>query len=259
MSELLLKGVPIGAIKGVLLDKDGTISNSEVHLLYLAKARIKAAIQIFRSKSSNTEELSRLKNLLSSAYGISPQGLNPGGTIAVASRAQNLISTATILCLLGESWPKALELANEIFHAVDLTAQKEELQVPKRTLLPGVMNILKKLKQANISCALISNDTHAGIKNFLQTHQLEEFISCFWSADNDPPKPHPEAVLGLCNILKLHPEECAVVGDAESDLQMANRAGVDLTLGYVAGWTMPPQLTAHKHIIKHWDELSVVK
>ena len=45
MAVLLLKGVPIASIDGVLFDKDGTLSNSELNLLELAERRIKTAVR----------------------------------------------------------------------------------------------------------------------------------------------------------------------------------------------------------------------
>ena len=49
MSTLLLKGSPIGKIKGILLDKDGTLSNSENHLITLGSLRLSQAINLFES------------------------------------------------------------------------------------------------------------------------------------------------------------------------------------------------------------------
>ena len=47
MSEIYLNSINIGEVSGVLFDKDGTLSNSEEHLLMLAKARINTAIKKF--------------------------------------------------------------------------------------------------------------------------------------------------------------------------------------------------------------------
>ena len=45
MPQLLLRGNPIGEIKGVLFDKDGTLSNSENHLRNIAELRVAETIQ----------------------------------------------------------------------------------------------------------------------------------------------------------------------------------------------------------------------
>ena len=69
--------------------------------------------------------------------------------------------------------------------------------------------------------------------------------------------PDPEAIKKLCKIIKLSPCECALVGDADSDLTMAHEAGISVILGYTAGWTQSPSLTKHQHLVHHWDELSI--
>ena len=108
MPTLLLRGKPIGTVQGVLFDKDGTLSNSESHLESLAELRIQQASELLKKQGANSNVLERLEELLSSAYGLTNDGISPNGTIAIASRDNNIISTATVLCLLGETWPKAL-------------------------------------------------------------------------------------------------------------------------------------------------------
>ncbi len=257
MPELLLKGVPIGNIKGILFDKDGTLSNSERELLTLGRLRIQKAIELAIEKDFNPAQVKKLSSWLSLAYGITPTGVNPNGIIAVASRNQNLLCTATVISLLRTSWPNALELAKEIFQAADLIEEKAHSSFARRPLLPGVSHILQKFQRAGIKCALISNDTCSGIKNFLESNNLQESIPDFWSAEHHPAKPDPAAVVGICNIIGLPPNECALIGDADSDLKMAREAGVAITMGYVAGWSTPPTLTAHQHLIHNWNELTV--
>ena len=112
MAMLMLRGAPIGTFDGVLFDKDGTLSHSEPHLLTLAEARIEAALDLWSTlgQSHNPE----LRPLLSRAFGLEDEGLHPAGTLAVAARQDNLISTATVFCLLGRSWPEALNLAEPV-------------------------------------------------------------------------------------------------------------------------------------------------
>ena len=40
MVKLLIRNIPVGIIKAIIFDKDGTLSNSEEHLIELAKTRI---------------------------------------------------------------------------------------------------------------------------------------------------------------------------------------------------------------------------
>ena len=100
MAQLLLKGDPIGNFKGVLFDKDGTLSHSEPHLLALADARINKAVKIAQ-KQAPALQADELRDTLRRAFGVHNGMLDPGGTLAVASRQDNIASTATVLCLLG--------------------------------------------------------------------------------------------------------------------------------------------------------------
>ncbi len=259
MAHLSLRGHSLGLIHGVLFDKDGTLSHSEPHLIELADARIDEILRVFASRGASSETQVQLQGLLKRAMGRCDSGLIPDGTLAVASRQHNLLSTATIFCLFDLSWPQALVLAEEIFDSVDHLHKQTATEAPlsARTPLPHSKELLNELHNAGVICAVISNDTRHGIKQFLQDHGLSDFITGIWSADDTPYKPDPGAVHGLCKKLHLDPSQCALVGDADSDLLMARRAGIAYALGYVAGWNRTPDLTSHQHLIHHWQELKV--
>ncbi len=257
MSRLLLRGDPVGEIKAVLLDKDGTLSNSEDHLVRVANLRIQEALKVFQANKASQKKKNELKHLLSKTYGLTTQGLSPAGTMAIASRESNLISTATVLCLLGETWPSAIDLANQIFDLADVLDNHQASLKIDRVLLPGVLNALEHFQNEGLITGLISNDSPKGIHSFLNKNNIESYIAASWSAQNTPPKPNPAAVKGLCKILKIDPKECALIGDADSDLRMAREAGVAIVLGYTSGWATPPELTQHQHLIHHWDEIRI--
>ncbi len=245
----------------MLFDKDGTLSNSEPYLLSLADERIKSSMGLFKEKKYSQQQLQNLRNLLLKAYGVRTAEVNPAGTLAVASREQNLISTATIYCLLGESWPEALSQAKKVFDRSDTNLEKKaSLSKSKRRnlLLPGAKEFIQKLYKAGILCALISNDCSSGIQEFLSENSLEKYFCHFWSADHQPTKPSPIAARTLCNQMGLSTDECALIGDAESDLKMAIEANISLVLGYCSGWRKSPLLTNQQFLINHWDDLCVI-
>ena len=257
MAELFLKDIPLGPVKSVLFDKDGTISNSEQHLFDLAELRIKESKKLFFKEGKTIHEVRSLEKLLKSAYGLTFKGINPNGIIAIASNKTNLLATATVFSLIGNDWPKAIDLAKKVFEKIDNEEKKSLLSTNKRTVLPGVRNFLTSLNKEGVTCAIISNDTKSGINQFLKKNNLEKFFKATWSAEHKPSKPDPEAIKGLCQILKVKPIECALIGDADTDLLMARKAGVQICLGYLSGWSRPPVLTEHHKLIKHWGDLSV--
>ena len=253
MATLLLRETPISSIDGVLFDKDGTLSHSEPHLLALADARIRTAIKIAQ-KQAPALQANALSENLRRAFGVHNGMLDPGGTLAVASRQDNIASTATVFCLLGCSWPKALALAHTCFDAVD---QDGLIDTTPSPLINGAGQLLQDLHQQGVTAAVISNDTQSGIEDFLAHHQLRAGVAGIWSADDHPRKPDPQAVLELCDRLGLHPRQCALVGDAETDLQMALEAGIGCVIGFSGGWSRPPELPSAQHLLLHWDDLSV--
>ncbi|MEB3333365.1 MAG: HAD-IA family hydrolase, partial [Cyanobacteriota bacterium] len=217
-------------IKAVLFDKDGTMSQSEPHLLFLATRRLAHCVRL--GGSSRADEL---EEILRRAYGLHPQGesLDPAGITAVAARDHNLMATAVALTLVGHGWPESVALAEETFRLADLETPPDP--TASRTT-EGLLDLLKDLRRQGVLCAVISNDGHGGITDFLGDHGLSEDIAAIWSADQQPRKPDPRAVHQLCQFLGLSPSNCALIGDANSDLRMGRSAGVALTIGYRGGW-----------------------
>lgn len=260
MARLLLRGSPLhqGEIEAVLFDKDGTLCHSELRLLALARARVVQCQRLLEQRHPQLalSVAAELAPRLEATYGVQGHGLHPAGTTAVASREHNLISTATALAQLGLGWPEALELAEAAFEHCDLTAA-DDFDAGS-TATDGVHELLQKLCGAGVACAVISNDDRQGIAAFLTSHNLGPCFAALRSADHHPRKPDPAAVVALCSDLGTVPGRCALIGDANSDLLMAERAGVAVVLGYGAGWQQPPPLEPRFPLLAHWRDLEVV-
>ena len=261
MVQLLLRGEPIGAanqpIRAVLFDKDGTLSISEPMLHALAEARV---FHCGRLLSEQHPELApavrrELDDLLRRAYGLGPAGVHPAGTTAVASRQHNLISTATALAQVGLGWPEALALSELVFSATDGLHGTGSAHKPMAT--EGLHALVEQLAAAGLRCAVISNDEVAGIAAFLESQAIAQHFQACWSAEHTPRKPDPEAVHALCRELGVNAGDCALIGDANSDLRMARAAGVPVVLGYTAAWSQPPPLDPSFPQLHHWSELDL--
>ncbi len=279
MAQLLLRGVALGEVRAVLFDKDGTLSISEPQLITLAEARVFLCLE--RVDAALQVEL---RQLLRRAYGLRQGGaaagesaICPAGITAVASREHNLIATATALVQVGLGWPEALSLSEEVFAEADRADARRDLARlassaaatqrgsggepaggTSRTT-EGLRTWLEQLREASVTCAVISNDDVAGIEHFLSSHGLNGYFAAIWSAEHRPRKPDPAAVHGLCADLGLQACDCALIGDANSDLRMAVAAGIphQLALGYTAAWSTPPPLAEPHPRVHHWRDLSL--
>ena len=258
MAELFIRGVSVGLIKAIIFDKDGTLSNSEENLLELAKKRIEFSENKFRELNINKFKIWLLRKLLVYIYGLKNNTLSANATLAIASREQNIISTATIFTLFGFNWFQSLSLSQTIFDEVDffLSNQKENIQKP-RTLIGGALDFLISLREKGVCIALMTNDTKSGTEEFIFKNKLDGIFDYLWSAENKPSKPNPEAVIELCKKMNLNPSECALISDADTDLKMAKEADISIIIGFTGGWVNPPILNEKQFIIEKLNELNI--
>ncbi len=258
MAELLIKNSSVGFVKAIIFDKDGTLSNSEQHLLELAKTRVDFAVNKFKKLKINNFKIFLLRKLLNYIYGLKNQALSANACLAIASKEQNIISTATIFTLFGIDWSKSLSISQSIFDEVDIFHSNNLDNIQrKRTLISGAFDLLVTLKNNGVSIALMTNDTQAGIEEFIYSNKLEGLFDYLWSAENKPSKPNPQAVIELCKRMKINPSECALISDADTDLKMAKKADVPIIIGFTGGWKNPPSLTEKQFIIEKLNELNI--
>ncbi|WP_413677321.1 HAD family hydrolase [Prochlorococcus sp. MIT 0916] len=258
MAELLIKNSSVGFIKAIIFDKDGTLSNSEKHLLELAKTRVEFAVAKFKALKINKFKIFLLRKLLNYVYGLNNKALSANACLAIASKEQNIISTATIFTLFGFDWFKSISISQTIFDDVDiyLSNKKDNIQ-KKRTLISGAFELLVALKKNGVCIALMTNDTQSGIEEFIYENKLEGIFDYLWSAEKKPSKPNPKAVIELCKRMKINPTECALISDADTDLKMAKDADVSIIIGFTGGWKNPPTLTEKQFIIEKLNELNI--
>ena len=250
-----------GPLKALLFDKDGTMARSEAFLLGQAQARIAACLH-----QVDAAHRARLRRLLLAAYGLvepsdgSGWQLDPGGAAAVASAAENRISTATCLAQVGlpwsEAWAAAWAAHRRARSAGDPGHARAQLTLP----LPGIAELLHAASSYhNLPCGVVSGDSRDGIRAFLKRWDLLPMVAACRGADQPPPKPSPEAALALCSALGVAPQHCALFGDSGHDLAMARAAGIGAVVGYTGGWSAAPNLRGFDALLAHWNHLQLVR
>jgi len=115
-------------------------------------------------------------------------------------------------------------------------------------ILPGVNDLIKKLRVKNIKIAIGSSSRNA--KRIMAAIGMSETFDAVSDGTNiTHSKPHPEVFLKAAEMLKIKPEFCAVVEDAESGIEAAKRAGM---IAFATG-------DAKKSKLKNYDLIDLLK
>lgn len=111
-----------------------------------------------------------------------------------------------------------LRRKNEYFLA-ELSCLGEE------DLAPGVLSLLKELKEAAIKIGIGSASKNA--REVVRRLRIDPFIDAY--ADGrlvERSKPAPDVFLAAAELLGVDPESCVVVEDAEAGIEAAHAAGM---------------------------------
>lgn len=211
-------------IEAIIFDKDGTLADSESFLRELA---IKRARLI-------DAKIPGIYEPLLMAFGVENDYLNPTGLMAVGSHKENQIVTAGYIAETGKSWFESLEISKQCF----LDAEKS---FPSRAtispLFSGSLDVLKILSEAGLKLGILSADSTQGVQEFVNNHQLGNYLNLIMGVDSGLSKPDPQLFLLACDRLGVKPENTLMIGDSQGDIAMAKRANSAGVIGIC--WKYP--------------------
>lgn len=214
-------------VNAVFLDKDGTLADVANYLQQLGRTQAQLMEQA----------LPGVHDAVLKTLGIYSGRLTAAGLLAVGSRQETILGTAAAAAMLGQPWVEAVELAATTLATADQTCFPKAAYTP---LLPGVLEFLKRLRQANLKIIMVSADSQDNLEQFVKYHQLHPYFDKLQgSGCRHPDKTAPEFLLAACQAVGLSPHQGVVIGDSASDLRMAKSASG--FIGYLGGWQ--PTLT----------------
>ncbi len=118
---------------------------------------------------------------------------------------------------------------------------------------PGIPELLDALRTRDIPMAVLSNKPH----NFTELCVAEllpqwRFDVVFGLREDVPRKPDPAGALRVAEQMAVAPHDFVYLGDTDTDMQTANRAGMD-AVGALWGFRSADELKAHgaKTLIEH--------
>jgi phosphoglycolate phosphatase len=108
---------------------------------------------------------------------------------------------------------------------VPLTHYKEGLSVP--ALYPGVKSVLKSLYDQGYILAVASAASKSKLQFETSHHEIDAYFALLAGGDGLYSKPDPEMLLDIIHKLGAEPEQALMIGDTETDMEMAAQARID--------------------------------
>ena len=92
----------------------------------------------------------------------------------------------------------------------------------------GVLTFLKSAVSRGVKLAIITNKPQRVLdKTCAKFFADIPFVEKIGQSDNTPLKPDPTSTLGVIKLMGLKNSECLFIGDGETDVETARRAGVE--------------------------------
>ncbi|AFY32353.1 HAD-superfamily hydrolase, subfamily IA, variant 1 [Calothrix sp. PCC 7507] len=230
-------------IQAILFDKNGTLEDSEVYLRSLAQ---KATRLI-------DAQIPGIGEPLLMAFGINGNTLDPAGIVSVASRRETEVAAAAYIAETGRGWFESLKIARQ---ALD-EAETYVNQTPS-PMFVGSLEVLKYLREGGLKLGILSAATSQEVSDFVNNHQLSNYIQLQMGVDEGPSKPDPILFLQACQALGVEPSATLMVGDSVGDMQMARDAKAAGSIGIT--WIgKSDHVRGADVVINRLDEIQIVE
>jgi phosphoglycolate phosphatase len=229
-------------VQAVLFDKNGTLEDSEV---YLREFGYKAA-RLADAQFPGVGEP------LLMAYGINGNELDPAGLMAVGSRRETEIATAAYIAETGRGWIESLTIARQV-----LQQAEQYFDNTAAPLFPGSLELLKSLFAVGLKLGILSAATTSEVENFVQFHQLGDYLQLQMGVDGGISKPDPILFLQACAALNVEPSNTIMVGDSVADMQMGRNAKAAGCIG-ITWINQPDHVQGADVVINKLSEIQII-
>lgn len=217
------------SVKGILFDKDGTLLDFISLWGYWSDS-------LYRNYSSKVlavatdgviDPISDLWGTVHDAAGHMTD-YSRNGPLSMGSIGDLLAILAWQGYRLGIPWSESMRFARESKRLAD----EEMEQVRPAYPLPGVIDFLRQCHDQGMPMGIVTADETAEAEKHLQWLGIRQFFKVIVGNDLvKQGKPFPEMLHKACLELGLAPNQVALIGDTNSDMQMGKSAGAAVTIG----------------------------
>jgi phosphoglycolate phosphatase len=232
-------------VKAILFDKDGTLANSEAFLRNLAQRRSRLI----------DAQVPGVQEPLLMAFGVEGERINPAGLMAVGTRQDNEVAAAAYIAETGRGWVDSLTLSRSAFVEADKYLPDKAQQTPP---VVGVLELLKTLTAHGLKIAVLSSDSTHQVQNFLQTYQLNAYVQIQLGVDGYTRKADPKLLHEVLSLLEVEPQQVLVVGDAQTDVEVAHNLTALGCIGFTGGWSGTVSLSEADVLIEQLSQIEIL-
>ncbi|MFZ2025186.1 MAG: HAD hydrolase-like protein [Microgenomates group bacterium] len=237
-------------VETVLFDKDGTIQDLHIYWGEIIKMRSSAFVKDYKLNSQFFNKI-----CLWMGYDLSKQKLLEFGPVGILSR-EEIIDILFRKLKNNNITISKIEIQN-LFEQVhkDFLNKMDNYVV----ILPGIKNLMKKLKSRNIKIAIVTSDSVVNAKKCMSLLKLNSYIDAYIGREQSVlPKASGVHVKIALDMLGSTADKSICLGDAPMDLIMAAKGGLKAGIGVTLGQTSFQELSKYSNYIIHsYDELNI--
>ncbi len=250
MVDIISEKFRLNDVEGIIFDKDGTITDSNVYWSEIIKRRAKKISNDFNLEKDNHHELIREMGL-----DLLTNKLLPEGPIAIKSRKEVIIKILNYL--ENHNIKVKIEDLDIIFKQIHEDFSKEA----KKYILPihSAYKLIKVLKQFKVKLFLITSDTKFNAEETIKVMNIPNHFDFVIGGDSGfGDKRFGEGIKHICNQFNLSSEKLISIGDAPVDHEMAVNANLKASILVESGQIKRNKLCKYsKYCVSNLSEIRI--
>lgn len=227
MGTLQVRGLNVEA-DVIVLDKDGTL----IDFHHLWARRMQQAADVLTTRTGSTRDVA--ESLFRAMGFVEASGVTLGtGPLATAPMHEIEIVVSSTLHQSGIEWEEARQLTRLHFLPVMAAPPGLDDLVP----LGDIEGSVKRLRNGGFEVAIATTDSREPVLETLDMLRIAPLVQFVLCGDDThlPRKPAPEALHHIAQQFGTSANRCVMIGDTQSDLEMARAAGVACAIGVTDG------------------------
>jgi phosphoglycolate phosphatase len=229
MATVTIPGHRFAGIRLVIFDKDGTLMELHHYWTEMCKFRVNLVAERFPVTPEQKDAM-----LLAMGVDIAQKKLLPDGPVGIKKR--EVVMQAAVDYLASIGYPDTKAACHQVFEEVDIRSAEmlRQIVIP----IPGAKEVVGNLVASGCKIAIATTDRSGRAALAMQEMGLGGEIDLVIGADRvSETKPNPEMIFQILKTLKITKDQALMVGDAITDIEMGNHAGLAGTIAVLTGQT----------------------